>query len=119
MTFRVIKGGGVFTERNPWRQHHNRNGRVKQSLASREEAEQQAHQQSADTGYEYSPYRCDLCCQWHVGATRRYLNFWNRELEDMEIELGRRVAAHIKLETLHPYGAIRKRCITALRHQMR
>lgn len=119
MPYQIIKGGGVFAVSSPWRQHHTRYGKPKQIHPSREAAEQKALDQTADLGTEFSAYTCDLCGEYHIGGTRRYIHIWQRQLQDMDLELGERVVAHMKQEAVRPYGAIRQRCLTAIRHRLR
>lgn len=119
MPFRIIKGGGVFSNPRPWRQHHNRHGSPKVVYLSQEDAERQAKQHTIDYGKEYCAYVCDLCSEFHIGGIRRYMKIYARDMEDLQLELGQRVAANIKEEALKPYGAIKKRWKTAVRRAMR
>ncbi len=102
----------VFAVPTPWREHHNREGGPK--LPWNTAAEAEAHARSFNDGQHV--YQCSRCGRWHVGLFRNRLG-WMTETLMLDIELGGRVVANLRHETLHPFGAINERVRAAERQR--
>lgn len=114
----VVSKHKVFiTKTSTWREHHTSYGKPKKAYASMDNAEEAAKRLATDDAL--SAYCCGSCFQYHIGRTRRIRLISLAEFNAMEYELGTRVAANLKDEALHPYGAIKKRYLTCVKYALR